>query len=226
MSRNLQNNIRPGRACSGGLPTHLRLRRLQSGDCVEQLTGMLHRAFSRLGEMGVGCSCVNQAPEVTRQRIARGECFVAASGERVVGTITLCGPDGASECHYYRDPRGASVRQLGVDPHFQGKGIGTALLYLAEHQARRLGYGRLVLDTPEPATHLVDYYHRQGFQVVDTLQFSGRPYRSVVFAKSLLHHAATDRRPACRRRRPSPLRAMPGPCRQRPKPMSHARKRP
>lgn len=203
VNRTPQETMKSRRPCSGqaGLPGHLRLRRLRQGDCVDQLTGMLHRAFSRLGEIGVPCSCVNQAPEVTRWRIARGDCFVAVSGERVVGTLTLCGPDATSDCRHYRDARAASVRQLGVDPHFQGKGIGTALLYLAEHRARRLGYGRLVLDTPEAAHHLIDYYHRQGFQVVETLQFSGRPYRSVVFAKSLAHHVASDRRPSCRRQR-------------------------
>lgn len=178
-----------------GLPEDIRLRRLQAGDCVEQLTGMLHRAFSRLGEMDIPCSCVNQALEVTRQRVARGDCFVAVSGERIVGTITLYAPDLASDSRCYRDARVASARQLGVDPHFQGRGVGTALLHLAEHWARRHGYARLALDTPEPAGHLIDYYHRLCFRVVEMQQFLGRPYRSVVFAKSLGHHAATDRRP-------------------------------
>lgn len=176
-----------------GPPENIRLRRLQAGDCLEHLTGMLHRAFSRLGEMGIACSCVSQTAEVTRQRVERGDCFVALNGERIVGTITLYAADATSESRCYRDARVASVRQLGVDPRFQGKGVGTALLHLAQHWARQRGYTRLVLDTPESAGHLIDYYHRQGFCIVETLRFSARPYRSVVFAKSLRHPAA--RRP-------------------------------
>jgi GNAT superfamily N-acetyltransferase len=164
---------------------------------MKQLTGMLHRAFSRLGEMGISCSCVNQAPAVTRRRVTGGDCFVAVSGHRIVGTITLYAPDTVSEGRYYRDARVASARQLGVDPQFQGLGVGVALLHLAESWARRHGYARLALDTPEPADHLIGYYQRQGFQVVERLHFSGRPYRSVIFAKSLVHHGATDCCPLC-----------------------------
>ena len=211
----MQQAIKP-KACSAwfghvDLPQEIRLRRLKQGDCLDQLTGMLHRAYSRLGEMGIPCSCVNQAPEVTRQRVASGECFVAVSGERVVGTISLYASDAASDSRHYRDARVASARQLGVDPHFQGKGVGTALLRLAGHWARRHGCARLALDTPEQAGHLIDYYHRLGFRVVETLQFSSRPYLSVVLDRSLFHDAATYRRRVCPLRRRRALAAVPTP---------------
>jgi len=171
------------------------LRRLQSGDCLEHLTGMLHRAFSLIGEMGIPCSCVNQSPEVTRQRVDRGDCFVALSNGVVVGTITLYAPDSASDSKHYRDMRVASIRQLGVDPLLQGQGVGTALIRLAESWARRSGYTGLALDTPEAAGHLIDYYLRQGFHIRETFQFSGRPYASVIFIKSLCNQASTIRQP-------------------------------
>ena len=180
------------------LQTLVRLRRLRAGDSFEQLTGMLHRAFSRLGEMGLGCSCVNQTADKTRERISRGECFVATSGERIVGTITLYAPDTASASRHYRDARIAGVGQLAVDPRFQGRGVGGALLRLAEDWARHQGYARLALDTPEPASHLIDYYRRQGFRSEEVLQFPGRSYRSVVFARTLLHPVSTDRPPSRR----------------------------
>ena len=191
---------KPERAscCLGhsGLPEQITLRRLQVGDCLNQLTDMLHRAFSRLGEMGLPCSCVNQTPEITRNRIADGVCFVAVTGEHIVGTITLYPPDVNSASNHYRDVRIASARQLAVDPQFQGVGVGMALLRLAEDWARCEGYARLALDTPEPAAHLVAYYLRQGFRMEESLQFPGRAYRSVVFAKTLLYSVATDRAPS------------------------------
>lgn len=175
----------------------IQLRRLQAQDCLEHLTGMLHRAFSLMGEMGIPCSCVNQSAEVTRQRVSRGDCFVALSDGVVVGTITLYAPDNASESSYYRDERVASIRQLGVDPALQGLGVGTALIRLAERWARRRGYSCLALDTPEAAGHLIEYYRRQGFHLRESLQFSGRPYRSVTFTKTLGDPACAIRQPLC-----------------------------
>jgi GNAT superfamily N-acetyltransferase len=151
---------------------------------------MLHCAFSRLDEMGIACSCATQTTEVTRRRAASGDCFVAVSGERIVGTITLNAPEASSDSRHYRDAGVASVRQLGVDPRVQGKGVGTALLRLGERWASRRGYARLALDTPEAAGHLIGYYCRQGFCLIDRQQFSSRPYRSVVFAKPLRRRPA------------------------------------
>ncbi|SPJ16899.1 hypothetical protein SBBP2_2230011 [Burkholderiales bacterium] len=47
---------------------NIQLRRLQPGDSIEQLADLLRRAFARLGEMGVPCSCVYQSPKATRRR--------------------------------------------------------------------------------------------------------------------------------------------------------------
>jgi GNAT superfamily N-acetyltransferase len=171
------------------------LRRLEDADSMEYLTDLLHRAFSRIGAMGIPCSCVNQSPEVTRQRISRGDCFVALSGDLIVGTITLYPPDAASDSKHYRNDSVGTLRQLAVDPLFHGRGIGSALLRLAENWALHRGYLWLALDTPEPADHLINYYRRQGFGIKETLQFSGRPYRSVVFSKSVADRKIANRRP-------------------------------
>jgi GNAT superfamily N-acetyltransferase len=146
---------------------------------------MLHRAFSRIGAMGIPCACMNQPAEVTRQRISRGECFVALRGDQIVGTITLYSPDARSDSKHYRNHRVGTLRQLAVDPRFHGRGIGSALLRLAENWALQRGYLWLALDTPEPADHLIDYYRRQGFGIKERLQFADRRYRSVVFSKAV-----------------------------------------
>ncbi len=75
------------------------LRPLSDGDSLDELTAMLHRAFSRLGQMGLNCTCVDQSVAVTRERIEKGACYVAVCDGRLVGTITLYGPDpGIGEC--------------------------------------------------------------------------------------------------------------------------------
>ncbi len=192
-----------------GAPACIRLRRLEDGDSLEHLTDLLHRAFSRIGAMGIPCSCMNQPAEVTRQRISRGECFVALSGELIVGTVTLYPPDANSDSGHYRNASVGTLRQLAVDPRFHGRGIGSALLRLAENWALQRGYRCLALDTPELADHLIGYYRRQGFGVKETLQFAGRPYRSVVFSKAVADCKIANRRRACRTpaHRGNPVRA-------------------
>ncbi|MBN3789112.1 GNAT family N-acetyltransferase, partial [Burkholderia sp. Ac-20353] len=147
------------------------------------LTGMLHRAFARLGAMGLNCTCVDQTEDVTRRRAEAGECFVAVCGARVIGTMTLYATDAESACSLYRHASVASVRQVAVDPDWQGRGIGAMLLTFAEQWAATRGYTLLALDTPQPAAHLLAFYCSQGFEVVDVVRFAGRRYGSAILCK-------------------------------------------
>src|SRR6266508_2072404 len=145
------------------------VRRLSGDDSLDDLTALLHRAFSQLGRMGLNCTCVDQSVEVTRQRIARGECFIAVCGGRPVGTMTLCDPDPRFKSVWYPRRSVASVHQFGVDPQFQGKGLGATLLKFAEDWARAHGYKELALDTPCPARHLLAYYMTHGYRIVESV---------------------------------------------------------
>lgn len=161
------------------------LRRFDpSRDSYEQLTEMLHRAFSRLGTMKLNCTCVDQDASVTRQRVQAGDCFVVVSRGRVVGTMTLYAPDNHSACSHYREPDIATVRQLAIDPLWQHRGIGKSLLAYAEHWAAMRGYAELALDTPYPAKHLLTFYQRQGFRLVSTMRFAGKVYDSAILIKA------------------------------------------
>jgi GNAT superfamily N-acetyltransferase len=155
-----------------------------SCDSYEQLTAMLHRAFSRLGMMGLNCTCVDQDVTVTRKRVQAGECFVVVSRGRIVGTMTLYAQDASSPCAHYRRADIATVRQLAIDPSWQGRGIGKSLLAYAEHWAMVHGYAQLALDTPHPARHLVTFYQHQGFRLVDTMRFAGKVYDSAILTKA------------------------------------------
>lgn len=159
------------------------LRRLSVSDSPHELTAMLHRAFSRLGQMGLNCTCVDQSVEVTRERSGKGECYIAVCNERIVGTITFCRPDPRSRSVWYHRRSVASVHQLGVDPEFQGTGLGTALLGFAESWARAHGYQELALDTAQPARHLLAFYRGRGFRIVEAVRFPDKRYRSVVLSK-------------------------------------------
>jgi GNAT superfamily N-acetyltransferase len=163
----------------------IHIRRLAPGDSLDELTSMLHRAFSNLGRMGLNCTCVNQSIETTAQRVRLGECYVAVCDGRLVGTATLHKPDRHSECHWYRRTEVASVHQFAVDPSFQGTGCGKALLLVAARWAREHHYRELALNTPAPASRLIQFYASQGFRAVEQVQLPGKAYRSSVLSKTL-----------------------------------------
>lgn len=173
---------------------------------MQDLTTLLHRAFAGLGRMGLPCACVDQSPQTTARRARLGECFVAVCDGRIVGTLTLHRPQPRSDCPWYRRQQVASVHQFAVDPAHQGSGCGTALLRFATRWARDRGFQELALDTPAPATHLVQFYQAQGFRLVEQVQFPARPYRSALLSKSIVRHSAALARPeACASARHIPL---------------------
>ncbi len=165
--------------------TTITLRRLRPDDSIDELTAMLRRAFARHGNRGLNCTCVDQTPDITRQRIGQGECLVAVDRSRIVGTVTLQEADPWAEIAWYRHPNVGSLHQLGVDPDVQHHGIGAALLRAAESWAARHRFEALALDTPEPARHLHAYYEGQGYTRLTTVHIAGRNYLSAVFNKPM-----------------------------------------
>ena len=161
------------------------IRRLRSSDSLDGLTQLLHRAFSELALRGIECQCARQSVARTRERVERGECFIAVSASQVIGTITLEMVDRNSRISTYRDPATVSVHQLAVDPTRQGEGVGRSLIAYAIAWARARRFDRLALDTPEGALRQVAWYFDRGFDIVETAHVPGRRYASVVLAKQL-----------------------------------------
>lgn len=176
------------RAARGLKEQHLdaiEIRPLARDDSLDELTSMLHRAFSTLGRMGIDCTCVNQTLETTARRVRLGDCHVAVREGRLIGTVTLHRPERRSESRWYRQPDVASLHQFAVDPRFQGTGCGKALLEAATNWAKDRGYGELALDTPALAAHLVEFYRSQGFRLVEEVQLPGKAYRSAVLSRTI-----------------------------------------
>jgi GNAT superfamily N-acetyltransferase len=174
--------------CNGRIPRGIGgmlVRRFDPAtDSYEDMTQLLHRAFTRLGRMGLNCTCVDQPASITLERAFSGDCFVALCNDKLVGTITLYGHDPQSPCPYYHRGDVATIRQFGIEPMWQSRGIGKMLLALAEHWAAERGYAELALDTPIPAAHLIGFYRRQGFRIVDVFRFEGKRYESAILSKA------------------------------------------
>ena len=162
---------------------HIRL--LRPSDSLIDLTNLLHRAYARLGSMGLNYTAVDQSPEITAKRIDGGQCFVVEADRRLVGTVVAKPTYEVNECEYFTRHGIAAVHQFAVDPDYQGKGIGRTLLQACEAWAREQGFRELAMDTAEQASHLISLYKALGYEQVGFVQWPGKVYRSVVLSKVL-----------------------------------------
>ncbi len=167
------------------------VRPLAARDSMDEITLLLHRAYAPLAQQGLNFTAADQSAELTLKRAAEGQCFVAELAGRVVGTVTVCGPydeiaaPWAAQVPAFRDRDTAHFHQFAVDPDLQRQGLGRRLVAAAEGWARERGYKRMALDTAEPAEELRGLYRRQGYADVDSVQWDGKAYRSVIMEKSL-----------------------------------------
>jgi GNAT superfamily N-acetyltransferase len=161
------------------------IRDLRAEDSIEQLTELIHDAYRRLGDLGLNYTGVDQEASVTLARAQQGHCLVAESAGTIVGTVTWYEPGASQGCDWYCRPEVAVFGQFAVSPDHQGHGVGSSLMAEVERRSEKAGGLELALDTAEPAGHLVDYYARRGYRVVDHAQWDGKTYRSVIMSKRL-----------------------------------------
>jgi ribosomal protein S18 acetylase RimI-like enzyme len=169
------------------------IRPIAPGDSIAELTQLLHRSYASLEAMGFRYLATHQSEAVTRERIENGTCFVGVAPDGgIVATVTVHGPEVKGGAGWYDRPGVASLSQLAVDPAHQRAGLGGRLVAQGEHEARRLAADEIALDTAEGATHLIAWYGRLGFRVVDRVSWSVTNYESVVMSKPLFHVRSFD----------------------------------
>lgn len=75
-----------------------------------------------------------------------------------------------------RDPESAELKRMYVAPEARGKGVGRALLEALEAEGRRLGVGRLVLETGIRQDAAIRLYRAAGYVTIPTLpEYQGSP---------------------------------------------------
>jgi GNAT superfamily N-acetyltransferase len=161
------------------------IRPITSSDSIAEITDLLHRAYKKLADMGLRYTATWQDEDRTRRRLSEGQGFVACLDDKIIGIITLYfGPRERGPDHYKR-PDVAHFGQFGVEPLYQGQGIGSALLQHIENLARQAECTEIALDTAEPALHLIDMYTRKGFHRIGQYAWPHTNYVSVVMTKPL-----------------------------------------
>lgn len=170
----------------------LTLRPLLPGDSLDALTALLHASYASLAAQGWNFTAVDQSVDVTRDRLAGAQGFVAELDGRLVGTVAVRGPKPAGETYIadappalYTTPGTAILSQLGVHPDCRGQGVGERLIAAAEAWALAQGFTQIALDTAEPAIALRRRYERRGYVTVGAVQWQGKTYASVLMVKAL-----------------------------------------
>jgi ribosomal protein S18 acetylase RimI-like enzyme len=116
-----------------------------------------------------------------RTKIAGGEVYVAESGGRVAGIVVII----TAHDHVL-------VENVAVDPGFQGRGIGRALMAHAERHAGEHGLDELRLYTNAAMTENLTLYPRLGYREDDRRTEDG--FERVFFSKRLPAQPARRRR--------------------------------
>lgn len=166
-------------------PVEVVVRPVADDDSIAELTTFLHHAYRHLADMGLRFFASHQTEEQTRDRLRDALCLLALSNGKVIGTICYYDPARSHGTAWYDREDVAYFAQFAVDPSLRRNGLGAALLSLVEELALEDGATELALDTAETAHHLVAYYGRRGYRLVDHVQWDVTNYRSVVLSKTL-----------------------------------------
>ena len=167
----------------GAAPDGIEVRPLSPADSIPELTRLLHRPYARLAAMGLRYMATHQSEEVTQERTGQGECYVAVANRMLVGTIMFKPADRTGGSPWLDRLEVASLGQFAVAPHVQALGLGVRLMDLVEARAAATGAAEIALDTAEPAMHLVAWYARRSYRLIEYAQWGHTNYRSVIMSK-------------------------------------------
>jgi GNAT superfamily N-acetyltransferase len=166
------------------------VRLIRPGDPISEITQLLHRAYKPQVEMGLRPLAGRQGDDVTAERAANSECFLAVipgaeGADRIGGVILFEEQEKVDFPSFFLQPHVAHFAQFGVDPDLQGLGIGRLLLERVEQRAREKGATELALSMAEPDTGLRQFYDKRGFRFVEFWQWPYTNYRSCILSKRL-----------------------------------------
>ena len=151
---------------------------------IPKITRFVHRGYASLLQQGLRFVATHQDDSTTLSRITSGQTFLAIRDGELVGIIGCYGPRIGDGDTYSRSDT-AKFGHFAVDPDLRQSGIGSRLLRHVEDFARSIGFKYMVLDTAEPATHLIAYYSKRGYEIVERVKWSEVNYSSVIMRKQL-----------------------------------------
>lgn len=161
------------------------IHELQGDEPIPVITALLHTAYAPLAARGMRYLATYQDDTTTASRLKSGSSLVAEHEGQIVGVITLRRPQESSPCAWYERREVRTFGQFAVRPDLQRLGLGRRLLGAVEQWAIMEGAEELALDTTAGAAHLIAWYQRLGFRLVQHVSWEDTNYRSVVLSKTL-----------------------------------------
>lgn len=119
---------------------------------------------------------VEGGEDIVAKRFREGLVLLAERGGQDAGTVTLQMHDDFWD-ELGRDGQAGWIQSLGVRPSFMGRGLGKALIKVAESMARAQHKEFLRLDVFDNAAKLKAYYAGLGFQELGTKEHQGAQLR-------------------------------------------------
>lgn len=166
------------------------IRRFLTGDSIEEITTLLHRAYARQRVIGLDPLAGRQDNARTLDRVLNSECFLAfmdheQDSQRIVGVILLNEHERVTFPEYFLRPGVSHFAMFGVDPELQAIGVGQKLLDTCVRRAKELGSTQMALSMAEPDAALFRYYQRRGYEEVQKWQWPYTNYVSLILAKDI-----------------------------------------
>ena len=146
---------------------------------VPAIRQLVNAAYKELSDMGLNDTATYQDEEKTRERMKEGKTFILLEEDRIIATILYFKKNEITK----KDT--VYVGQFGVSPEYKRMGLGSIMMDHCENLARKEGYEAIQLDTAKPATHLVNWYLKRGYEVVGSTRWEGKTYESYIFEKPL-----------------------------------------
>lgn len=164
---------------------NVQIRPFAETDSVAELTSLLHRSYKRLADMGLRFVATYQDEGHTKELVEKGECFVAVSEGKIIGTILVYDKDNDEYPEFYKRDDVAVFGKFAVEPMYQNCGVGEKLMEHIEQYAISKGMKELALDTSDEAKHLIDYYKKRGFRFIRYHKWGSTNYRSMIMSKKI-----------------------------------------
>jgi len=124
-------------------------------EAAEDVHRLTQLAFAAYGWMTPPSGALRETVDVVRRDLEEGGGAIASLAGRAVGALRLVSEPGSLE-----------VRRVAVEPAFQRRGIGAALMAWAREEAGRQGCGELTVNVRLQLPGNRAFYERLGYRVV------------------------------------------------------------
>lgn len=151
----------------------------------EEITELLHAAYSERVAQGLYYPAAMQTAQQTRKRVGDGVCLVALMDKKLVGTITYKLFKKPNKTVLKKDKSYCIISQFATHPNLRNQGIGTKLWEHVKNIASNDELDAIYLDTAEPTKKLIDWYLHLGCEKVGYISHPHTNYFSVVLRKRI-----------------------------------------